>query len=109
MGNKSLIKCQKHFIRSSLYTYTYALALCDYEIFILMIKPSCERYAKLGGPFFTTMRPRNSSSGQSLEMGKENELDDVHTFSNFHNSSVASQGQPIRQGRQLFPFRRMRP
>jgi disulfide bond formation protein DsbB len=27
MGNKSLIKCHKHFIRSSLYTYTSALVL----------------------------------------------------------------------------------
>jgi hypothetical protein len=38
---------------------------------------------------------------------KMNEV--LHTLSGFHNCSVASQDQPIRQGRQLFPFHHMRP
>ena len=41
---------------------------------------------------------------------KMNELVPVHTLSGFHTiSSVASQDQPTRQGRQLFPFHHMRP
>ena len=51
----------------------------------------------------------DSGDGQSLDICKENELGPVHTLSGFHNCSVASQEQPIRQGRQLFPSHHMRP